>query len=1147
MNRLGIVLLLSLLSFTGWADDSRYTSKSVLSEGRWVKISVDKTGIYKLTYAELRKMGFSDPAKVSVHGYGGWLLDENFSKPYIDDLPAVAVWRGNDYLLFYAKGPVKWSYGKDFNNLGFNFSDNKSNLQQFVHENNPYSLYGYYFITDATETNEMKTLSSVSDASLQQVNTFDDYMVHEKDEFSVNSSGRELYGESFESRISQDFSFQVPGITDDEGLITLRFISGSGGGVSLRIDNSALFNNVSIPYYDNVYITGVALFQAASWTNPKNENFKITVSYDLSNKQNVFLDYLRVQMKRRLQSYGEAYTFFRSLTAQYKPTQFVIENATSDMLVFDVTDGVNPVQMETSLNGSELSFSIPADQTLREFVLVDPAKVFPSPKVERSEVQTQNLHGMKQQDMIILAQPNLVKEAERLAEHHRTHTKLKVEVVMPEQVYNEFSSGTPDATAIRRFMKMFYDRRSSDADAPRFLLLFGDGSYDNRKLSKKWQTTSMDNFLLTYQTQNSLNEESHVVDDYFGLLADGEGSKPYSDQVLLGIGRFPVRTLTEAKAAVDKVINYALNKQTGSWKNQLCFVADDGTGKQGYELTHVIDANKYAETIEQSYPAYLSNKLFFDAYKKTSVAGKASYPDIETNIVKQLKEGALVINYVGHGSPTSWSDEQVLTNTQIQQFTYANLPLWITATCDFSPFDNPDTSAGENVFLNAKSGGIGLFTTTRVAYASSNYTINNYLLNFLFKKEGRRLTLGEVVREMKNQYKKHYENYLNKEYYYKKRQGFALLGDPALTLSFPEYELKITEINGQPVGTDTVTFKALEKITLKGEVYDEAGNKATGFNGALAATIMDSRDSVRTLNNNGSGVFGYIDYRSTLQKTNEEVNNGEFTFSFVVPSMISYANLPGKISLYAQDESTNTEANGAFKQFIVGGTAVYPETDTEGPQIRAVYLNDSTFIDGGQVNDTPFFIARLWDKSGVYIGGSSIGHDMTLTIDNDPRYSFNMNSYYQTQSGGQEGTVSFPISTLPEGIHTAEFKVFDVMANSTTHTFNFEVIKGLKPFITDLVAAPSPARESVTFMLSHNRPESEMKVNIRVYNLMGQLEWEHEESGSSELFKSYNVTWNLKNSRGVRLRPGIYLYRAGIRTNNSSEATDAKRLLILGQ
>ena len=1133
MNRIYIILILSLLAFTTWADGSRYTTKSALAEGRWVKIQVDKNGIYKLTYAELKKMGFSDPAKVSVHGYGGWMLDEDFSKPtYIDDVPAVAVWRGSDYLLFYGRGPVKWSYGEDPSK---NYYDDFG--EQFVHENNPYSMYGYYFVTDVAETNEIKTTPSVAGATLQ-VKTFDDYQVHEKEQVSVKHSGRDLFGESFEGRISQDFTFQVPGITDDEGVVTLRFISGSAGSVSLSVNNSALFVNTGIRTPSDEYEKGVALFQPARWSGAKSEQTKVTISYSLSNKSNVFLDYIRLQMKRKLQSYGEAYTFFRSLDAQGKPAQFLIENASSGMMVFDVTDGVNPVLMETSLNGSVLSFSIPADQTLREFVLVDPSKSFPAPERVAGEVQSQNLHGLKQLDMVILAQPDLVSEAKRLAEHHRTFTKLKVEVITPEQIYNEFSSGTPEATAVRRFMKMFYDRRSSDADAPRFLLLFGDGSYDNRQQTNIWKSISMKNFLLTYQTRNSLNSGSYVVDDYFGLLADNEGSSPYSDNILLGIGRFPVRTVAEAKAAVDKVINYALNENAGSWKNQITFVADDGANKDRTPLKHMEDANIYADSIiEKNNPAYLSDKLFFDTYKKTSVGGKVGYPDIEENIKNQLKEGRLVINYVGHGNPTSWSDEQVLTNAQIQNFNYPNLPLWITATCDFAPFDASTTSAGENVFLNAKSGGIALFTTTRVAYAGPNYTINTAILKHLFdKKGGRRLTLGEVLREMKKDCPGSY------------RMGFTLLGDPALTLTYPQYEIKITEINGQPVGSDTIAFKAQEKLIIKGEVYNEDGNKATDYNGTLSATIMDSQEAVTTLDNNGYGKFTYNDYRSTLQKTNEAVRDGEFTFSFVVPSFISYSGLPGKISLYASDEVTNIEANGAFKQFTVGGTAPDPETDNAGPEIRTLYLNDTTFTEGGKVNDTPFFVARLWDKSGVYIGGSSIGHDMTLTIDNNPQYSFNMNAYYETLSGGQEGLVKFPVSTtLSEGLHTAEFKVFDVMANSTTHTFTFEVVKGLKPFISDLIAAPSPARENVTFMLSHNRPESEMKVNIRVYNMMGQIEWEHEESGSSELFKTYNITWDLSNSRGVRLRPGIYIYRAGIRTGTSSEATEAKKLVILGR
>jgi hypothetical protein len=1113
-----------MIAFATRADGSRYASQSVLSEGRWVKIRVSEDGIYKLTYADLRKMGFPDPAKVSVHGYGGWILDEDFSKnSYIDDVPAVAVWRGTDYILFYGKGPVKWSY------------DNANS--RFVHENNPYSLYGYYFVTDATGTNDMKTVSSVDGASLQ-IEVFDDYQVYEKDEVSIKESGRELYGESFEGRSSFTKEFQVPGITNDEGLVTVRVMSGGNGTVSLDVDDKLFFSNgyISQPEYHAEYCKGVPLFRATKWAEVKNEQTKVTVSYSPTGHK-AYLDYIRLQMKRRLRSYGEPYTFFRSLLARGNVSRFSIQNATAGMMVFDVTDGLNPVQMETTLTGSELSFTIPADASLREFVLVDPSKALLVPE-QVGVVQSQNLHALPQRDMIILAPPAFVSEAKRLAAHHRTYSPSidSIEVVTPEQVYNEFSSGTPDATAIRRFMKMFYDRRSSDADAPRYLLLFGDGTYDHRKLTTTWKGVSMDNFILTYQTVNSQEIGSCVIEDYFGLLSDKHDVDMYRLDIHLGIGRFPVRTVAQARAAVDKVINYALNQDAGSWKNQVCLVADDGTSKQDYELTHMRDANKLSDTIEMYYPAYLTNKQFFDAYKKTSVGGKMGYPDVEANIIKQLKEGALIINYVGHGNSTSWSDEQVITSSQIQQYTYKHLPLWITATCDFTPFDNYKTSAGEFAFLNEKSGGIALYTTTRVAFDGSNFEINQRLLkNVLGKKNGKRPTLGDAIKETKQNYRQ------------EARVRFALIGDPALTLNIPEYTLKITEINGQPVGEDMVQFKALERITIKGEVYDEAGNKATGFNGPFSATIMDSQDSVITLDNNHTRkVFKYIDYRKRMDRVNEEVINGEFSFSFMVPLLISYSNLAGKISMYALNEATNTEANGAYKNFKVGGSITDPESDTDGPEIRAVYLNDSTFRDGDKVNDTPFFIAELWDKSGVYIG-SSVGHNMTLTIDNDPNYSYDLGSYYQAISGGDEGFVCFPIPTLSEGVHTATFKVFDILANSSTYTFTFEVVAGLKPVIADLRATPSPARESVTFMLMHNRPESDMEVTIRVYNLTGQLEWENTEKGSSEVFKTYNVTWDLTNGRGNRLRPGVYIYHAGIRTGNSSEATEAKKLVILGQ
>ena len=1122
------IISISFFSFA-WADGSKYAPSSALASGKWVKIQIEDRGIYKLTYADLRGMGFSDPAKVSVHGNGGCMLDEDFSNPYIDDIPAVPVWRGDDYLLFYGCGVINWAYDKS--------------TESFVHTNNPYSNYGYYFLTDATGTKEMESVASAAGASLK-VTTFDDYRLHEKDLVSVNNSGRELFGEAMDMTLSRDFSFTgITGITNDDGKIALRFIAKpttGNGSVSMSVDGEKLLEKTiaqSGSSGSETYTMARLVYEVVDWKGDKGTNVKVNVRYGQLGHKNVHLDYIRLQMKRELQPYGVC-TFFRSLASVGNASRFVIQNANTNTMVFDVTDKLNPKQMETELSGNELSFSIPAG-TLREFALVQRNQAFPSPEVV-GDVTNQDLHALPQTDMIIIAQPGLTAQAERLAEAHRTRDGLTVQVVTPDAIYNEFSSGTPDATAYRRFMKMFYDRQTSEEDAPKYLLLFGDGAFDNRFITSGWQNVTTSNMLLTYQTEESLNERSFVIDDYFGFLDDSNNGKELmSARVDIGIGRFPVRTLAEATNMVNKVIGYMDNKDTGSWKNNVCFVADDGSSADGYMINHADQADRLGEYINTSHPEFLVNKIYFDAYKKDVSGGLATYPDVKTNIQKQLKNGLLLINYTGHGSTTAWSDERVLTESDITQSTYTRLPIWITATCDFCRFDASVTSAGEQVFLNKVSGGIGLFTTTRVAYSTPNFEINDNLIRNLFeKKNGRRLTLGEVMKATKRA--------LGSSRY---KLGFALIGDPALKLAYPEYRMQVTAVNGNPVTDEPVDFKALQKITVEGEVLNADGNVATDFSGLLNPTVLDSRVSYETLDNNKTGnTFKYTDYSNILFIGNDSVRAGKFSFTFTVPKDISYSNEFGKMNLYASDETNNLEAQGAYLNYRVGGTDDNAEDDHDGPEIRVLYMNDSTFVNGGQVNTTPFFVARLWDKSGVNITGSSIGHDMMLIIDGDPSLSFNLNSYYELIPGKDgEGIVKYLLPALTPGIHTAEFKVWDIQNNSTTYEFEFEVVEGLKPYLLELTATPSPAREQVEFHLFHNRPESQLTVGIMVYDMMGRLQWKHQETGASELFKSYTVTWDLTNNRGGRLRPGIYIYRAAISSGGSKEATDAKKLIILAQ
>ena len=1105
---------------SAWADSSRYASESVLNSGKWVKIQVAEDGIYKLTAADLKKMGFSNLDKVAVYGYGGWPLDEDFSTTYIDDVPEVAVWRSADYLLFYGKGPRKWEYS----------SSDKS----FIHTNNPYSNYGYYFVSEKETTGRtMEKAASAAGATLQ-VTTFDDYVLHEEELVSVNSSGRELYGESFTSTLSRDFTISVPGITNDEGKATLSFISRGNGTITMNVDGNALISgSVSVP--SDEYEVARELYRERAWMADKGETVKVNIGYSTTGHKNVHLNYFRLQMKRQLKVYDN-YTFFRSLSARGNASRFVIQGADASTLVFDVTDGVNPQQMETSLNGTELSFSIPASASLREFVVVKPSQI--KAPVTVGEVANQNLHALPQQDMIIIAQPNFTTQAERLAEAHRTKDNLTVRVVTPESIYNEFSSGTPDATAYRRFMKMFYDRKTSEADAPKYLLLFGDGSFDNRKLTSAWKSVDMSNMLLTYQTENSLSSQSYVIDDYFGFLDDADNKKSLQNKKLcLGIGRFPIRTVEQATQMVDKVISYMENKNTGSWKNNLCFMADDGSNTDGFMTEHMEFADQLAGYVESEHPEFLVNKLYYDAYKKDMTAG--TYPDVRSGLQKLLKDGLLLFNYTGHGGTTALSDEKVLTQTDINQFTYTHLPVWVTATCDFTRFDDLNTSAGEDVFLNKSSGGIALFTTVRVAYSRPNFPINDNVIRNLFERNnGRRRTLGEVMQATKNTLSSVY------------KLGFCLIGDPAVKMAYPEFGMKVTTVNGQSVDGNSISFKALEKITVEGEVLDASGQLVTDFTGIVNPTVKDSKGTVTCLKNSNkddSPAFTFTDYPNTIFIGNDSVRNGKFSFTFTVPKDISYSNLQGKMNLYAVDTESGNEAQGNFDNFIVGGTSDTAETDTIGPEIRALYLNDTTFVDGGQVNTTPYFVAELWDKSGVNITGSSVGHDMMLVIDESPVLSYNLNSYYELLLG-EDGTgiVKFPIPALEPGKHTAEFWVWDILNNSTVRTFTFEVVEGLKPFLFDVIATPGIAREQVTFHLMHNRPESRMRVGIMVYDLAGRQLWKHEESGTSGLFENYTVSWDL-TSGGARMRPGVYIYRAAISTDNSKDATKARKFIILGE
>lgn len=1129
----GIATLLCLCFSLSVKAGERYTDNSVLSKGNWVKIQIEQDGIYKLTYSELKKMGFDDPSKVAVYGYGGWPLEEDFTKPYVDDLPAVPVLKKDDYILFYGRGTTKW--------------EAQIRNENFTHTNNPYSVYGYYFLTDGAEVKVPEQIKYDRTTS-ERIETFDDYLLHEKELVSINLSGRRLFEKLSQS--AQTFNdFGNPktlGIVEGEIYVDCRFVpltttSKAQGEITLSFAGNKLYNgNTSL--YSGTYTKGKDMELAQKYEYKAGDHLSVKLEYKKSQQPSTdgYVDYIRLNVKRQLKTYNEPYTFFRSFKSRNHASRFVIEGANSACMVMDITDPANCKIIETELTGSTMSFTIPESNSLREFVLIRTDRTdFPVP-VSIGAVECRNLHGWSNKDMIIISPSTLRKEAERLKEAHETQDGLRVEVVTPEEIYNEFSSGTPDVTAYRRFMKMLYDKAASKEDRPKYLLLFGDGAYDNRFVTESWSKMSekeRENFLLTFQSENSLDEKSYVTDDYFGFLDDASNGKSVeSCPVDIGIGRFPIRSVSDARKMVNKVIRYMNNEELGIWKSETCFVADDGGNADKDKNMHMEQADAAAKTVERQASDILAGRLFFDNYVK-DFSSSNPYEAVTSQMNKKLREGLSLINYTGHGNTTSWSDEKVLTQQIIDKFSYSKLPLWITATCDFCRFDALATSAGESIFLNEKSGGIALYTTVRVAYADTNEIINRHFLESLFTQDanGQYPVLGDVVKETK---RKHTGP---------RNLNFTFIGDPAIKLNLPTYKIRVSTINGKDVALDTPNFRAYDEVVVEGEILSQDNLSVDNFNGKLDVKVMDSKVSITTRNNfRNESAFKYEDYKNLVYKGSTQVQNGKFSFSFYVPGNISYSGKAGKMILYASDSEQKIEAKGNFTNYKVQGTSDDPLDDHEGPEIVKLYLNDSTFVSGDKVNTTPFFYARLWDQTGVDITEGGVGHDVMLMIDNKPFTSYNLNSYYDNIFGRKgEGEVRFGIPQLSAGQHEAVFKVWDVMGNPTTYTFRFEVDESLKPFITNIVATPTPAKGNVEFHLTHNRPESQMKVGIMVYDIAGRLHWKHEETGSSELFKDYVIDWDLRNNSGSHVRPGVYIYRAAISTNNSKEATEAKKMIIL--
>jgi len=1133
------LLLLSVFScFLILAFGQRaYKASSVLASNNWFKISVEEEGVYKMDVGFLNSLGITGnipSAGIRVFGNGGGMLSEaNSAKPF-DDLEENSIWvedggdgtlNGQDYVLFYARSPNHWL--KDSAN------------RRFIHQKNIYSDKAFYYLTVSGNGLRIQAQTG-SFPAITTITSFDERYFHELDTVNFLSSGKEWFGEELSGFPGRSLtrSFQLP-LTDllpQQATIVTNVAARSVNTLSrfgIAINNQQVQQLSVPPIGTGTYDLFAQQLQQADNFILSSTNSNVSISYNQGsfNSQG-WLNWFELFCRRSLTIPQDKQLFFRDWSSVGSGNaEFIISNAQASSQAWDVTDPLHPIKMSAIFSANQLRFNNDA-QILREYVCF--SSYFLTPKAEGG-VSNQNLHSTTEKDFLIITAPEFLQEAQRLAQFHQQKNNLKTTVVTTEQVFNEFSSGIPDPTAIRDFVKMYYDKyRSTWSNSGKYLLLFGKASFDYKN-----RITNNTNEVPSYESVNSLDPLStYTSDDFFGFLDDNEdiNSSIVINQLDIGIGRIPAKTLEEAKNFVDKVLDYHSPEAFGAWRNNLNFIADDEDNN-----LHLQDAETLTATVSSTAPLFNQHKIYLDAFHQESGSSGGKYPQANTAINSNIYNGTLIWNYSGHGGPARLAEETVLDQQTVNNWNnHYRLPLFITATCDFAPYDNPlQNSLGENLLVRPKTGAIALMTTTRVVFAFSNRIINNNYLKFALEPDanGRYKTLGEAMMAGKNYTYQTFGDIIN-------NRKFTLLGDPAMTLGFATNKARITKINGKDIDSQTDTLSATESVLMEGEVTDYSGNILKGFHGTAYLSLFDKVQSITTLGNDPtSQPVSFQDQESILFKGKGSVQNGKFSFRFKIPKDINYQFGKGKISLYAQNGTE--DVNGFSTNVIIGGISANASKDNQGPEIKA-YLNDNKFVNGGIVNPSPVLLVQLSDSSGINTGSSGIDHDIVATLDNDNNQYFVLNNFYESELDNfQKGNVRFQLPQLSAGQHTLKIKAWDVLNNSNEYVLDFTVIDNAEFKIAHVLNYPNPFTTKTFFWFEHNRPGTDLVIKVEIFAVSGKLIKTISQTINTSGNRSNEVEWNGRDEYGQKIGRGVYVYRLRVKTSDGKTANKWERLVIL--
>ncbi|QMU30193.1 type IX secretion system sortase PorU [Adhaeribacter radiodurans] len=1145
--------LLFLLSLTTFGQ-SHYADASVLSNGTWYTIGIPGSGLYKLDKAALQNMGIVtanlNPKNIRLFGNGGGMLPQLNATLRPDDLIENAIYvvgesdgkfDSEDYILFYGQGPHTWRLD--------------ANQQTFRHEFNTYSDTAYYFLqigeTTGLRINEQALLTGAT----ATINSYVGRIFHEVDLKNKLLSGRNWVGEEFSSfTLTRDFNFPITDILPNSIVQVKAAVVGdspTNSSFDLKLNNTAI-GTLSIAGrgnfdYHPVGVLQVGTFEKKGITVSNANELKISLTYNIAGNAAAlgYLDYLEILAERQLKLSGNQ-TDFRSLQNIYPGavSTFKVADMPVGATIWDITRPTRPVVPALTFTSSTASFTVATD-SLKEFIAFT-GQDFPAP-VFVGIMPNQNLHALNKDgktDLVIITHPAFLPQAERLATHRQTNDGLQVNVVTTQQVYNEFSSGAQDISAIRDFMKMIYERSPKAPEKTLNLLLLGDASYDYKSANTnnpKNRTLNNTNYVPTYQSRESLDPlESYSSEDYFGFLDDTEGFWDESDfsnpdLMDIGVGRLPVHTILEAEIIVTKLIHYNDPKTFGNWRNRLVLAADDGDGTE-----HLRDAEFLADYMKLNQPVFNIHKVYLDMFKQENGASGQLSPDANKSIDQAVERGALIVNYTGHGGETTLAQEKIVTIPQITNWKNKDkLAFLITATCEFGRYDDPARSSGaEYALINENGGAIGLISTTRPVYAGGNRVLNKNFFEIAFTPlNGQMPRLGDVLRLTKNRSLSQVNN-----------RNFALLGDPSMRLAYPNLQVSLDKVNGTDISAGIDTLKALTKITFAGSIKNNNQAIVDSFNGLVQVIVYEKETQINTLGDESAN--GVSNVRAVPVRENiiydgtASVNAGLFSISFMVPKDIAYNLGNGKVSFYAY--SGTTDAQGAYANIIVGGANPNSTSDNQPPNI-GLFMDDETFKSGGLTGSTTTLLAHITDENGINTTGIGIGHEITAVLDGDKKQSINLNNYFTAETDNyQTGQVRYPLSNLSVGKHQISVKAWDTYNNSAESKIEFEVADSKQLALDKVFNYPNPMYNQTTFQFDHNRQGDNLNIEINIFSITGTLV--KTLTGTSFASKPHfnAITWDGRKENKQALAKGLYIYVLTVRSNlDGSTASKTQKLILL--